>query len=268
MTTVWQSGRSSDVYRSGLGLVFTDARGRIVFADNSFLALIGLGEARKLVGEPLHKVIRVGTEAISAMMNEIASSGYVHERPLTITRDDGGQVDTICTGIATYDDQRVFIGADLTLRDPALAAPAPPATHTDVLGARIQQIEAEANTQAAEDDMLGQLYFAAAVSAVLVLLGRMAGPRVQQAVEEIVNQTAARGSWPVQLKGGHFVIGATTIPPEGYRAMLQEVIDYARNIVGQRLLSHEMQALDGQMKPAAQQIAQQSGMRQHLIGEE
>jgi hypothetical protein len=94
-----------------------------------------------------------------------------------------------------------------------------------------------------------------------VLLARMGGPRVQTTVEDIVNQRAAKGGWPIQLKGGHFVITAGSVPAEAYQMLLKEVIDYGRNIIGGRLLTQEMRALDAQMKLETRDIADQFNLR-------
>jgi hypothetical protein len=235
-----------------------------VFVDNKFLSLVGQSEARKLVGQPLDTIIQVAHEMISSLMQDIARAGYVHERPLVVTRGNGEQIETLCTGVASYDDRKSFIGADLTLRDPGQVSPRQIATHHDVLGARILQIEAEADTQAAQDEILGQLYFTALITTVEVLLGRMGGPRIQETLENIVNQGADLGRWPIQIKGGHFVISTSGVPPEAYHILLQGVVDYGRNIVGARLLSWEMRALDDQMKPETRDIAAAMGLRDWL----
>src|SRR5512139_1603485 len=67
---------------SDLGLVFTDARGRIVFVDNKAMSLLGQVDTGRLVGEPLHTIIRVSFDVVSGLMTEIAQGGYVHDRPL------------------------------------------------------------------------------------------------------------------------------------------------------------------------------------------
>lgn len=252
----------------GMGLVFTDARGRVVFVDNKVLALLGQLETGRLVGEPLHRIFQVAFEVVNGLLTEIARTGYVHERPLVITRSDGTQIETVCTGIASYDDQHTFIGADFTLRDPATAAPRAPATHGDILGVRIQQIEAEADAQVASADaqvaegtLLAQLYFTALLGAVQVLLNRMGGQRVSDAMEGVVNKRAAQSGWPVRLADGQFVLDPANLPEEAYHTLIDEVVGYARNVTGSRLLFQEMHALDEQMPPSARENAGKLGLR-------
>jgi len=245
----------------GLGLIFTDAKGRIVFADNKFLNLIGQPEAGRLVGMPLDKVINVARDAVGGLIQDIAHAGYVHERTLTIQRGDGLLMQALCTGVASYDDRNAFIGADLTLRDPRHATVHQTATHHDVLWTRIQQIEAEADAQATHHEVLAQLYFTAQISTIQVLLGRMGGPRVQEYVETFVNQASAGNNWPIQVKGGRFVISPSRVPDVAYAALLRGVIDYGAAIIGTRLMVYEMRALDSQMKPETCQVAAGLGLR-------
>src|SRR5512138_1871209 len=180
MVSMLSTPTSSNFYDPGLGLIFTDAKGRIVFADNRFLALVGQPEAGRLVGQPLDRVINVARDAIGGLIQDIAHAGYVHERTLTIQRGDGYLMQALCTGVASYDDRNAFIGADLTLRDPQHATAHQAVTHHDVLWNRIQHIEAEADAQATQREVLAQLYFTAQISTIEVLLGRLGGPRIQQ----------------------------------------------------------------------------------------
>lgn len=264
MLSAYLSPQASSLYDPGLGLIFTDARGRIVFVDNKFLALVGQQEAQKLVGEPLNNVISVPHEAVSGLMHDVARAGYIHERRLVIMRGDGALVEALCSGVASYDDRKAFIGADLTLRDPRHATARQAATHHDVLGARIQQIEAEADAQATQHEVLAQLYFTALISTISVLLGRMGGPRIQSYIEDFINQASASKDWPIQVKGGHFVISTSGAPAEGYRALLMGVIEYGTAIIGRRLLTQEMRALDAQMKPETREVASAMGLRDWL----
>ena len=246
----------------GLGLLFTDARGRVIFLDNWVLAQLGHVEVGELVGEPLHTVFGVSQAAADALLKEISHEGYIHDRPLAIARPDGAQIEMVCTGIANYDDQRIFIGADVTLREPNGAFTEQPATHGDVLAMRIQRIQAEADArQMAKDGLQAQLYLSALIDAVHVLLARTGGQRVAHALEDILNLRATQSSWPVKMTGGAFVFTSADVPPEAYQKLIYEAIGYARNVVGGRLLLQEMHALDDQMEPEVRHTAGWFGLR-------
>src|SRR5688572_25738205 len=133
-----------------LALLFTDARGRVVFVDNNFLELLAYAEATSLVGEPLHKVVGVDAPAVMSLMQDAARQGYVHERPLTLHNVKSGALTVLCSSVATFNSDGEFIGVDITFHDAADAsdeddtAPA----HGDILQTRIQQIHAEAEAKA------------------------------------------------------------------------------------------------------------------------
>jgi hypothetical protein len=245
-----------------LGLLFTDAMGRVVFLDEWVLALLGQVRAGELVGEPLHMVFGVSQAAANGLTMEIARNGYIHDYPLVLTRSDGTQIEAICTGIANYTDQHIFIGADLTLGEPNAVVSEKPATHGDILAMRIRRIEAEAAAQhVAKDAIQAHLYISALIGAVHVLLARSGGRRVGQALENTITSRALRSSWPVEFTGGSLVITSPHLPREAYRALIDETIDYAREVVGERPLLQEMHALDAQMGPETRDAAGQFGMR-------
>lgn len=259
-----QMPQPSSLPVSGLrvGLLFTDALGRVVFLDNQVLALLGQVRAGELVGEPLHIVFGISQSAADALMTEIARNGYIHDQPLVITRPDGTQVEMICTGIANTNDRHIFIGADFTLGEPNAVALEKPTTHGDILAMRIQRIEAEAAAQhIAKDAVQAHLYISGLIGAVHVLLARSGGQRIGQALENTVALRALKSSWPVKFTGGSLSITSPYLPPEAYRALIDEAIGYARGIVGEQLLLQEMHMLDAQMGPEARDVAGQFGMR-------
>ena len=73
-------------YGPRLGLLFTDASGRVIFLDNWVLALLGQVRAGELVGEPLHVVFGISQGAADGLMMEIARNGYIRDHSLVITR--------------------------------------------------------------------------------------------------------------------------------------------------------------------------------------
>lgn len=261
---------ASDPHGAALCLVFTDARGRIVFADTNFLELLCQDDSVSLVGEPLHKVLRVAPQSVSELIAAIARTGYVREHVIEAQGGDGAQLSIACTGVATYDDRGSFIGADLTICDVTHFASADPhiVDHGDVLSFRIKEIQGEVEKQwVEEEETLALGYFTAQVSALQVLLGRMGGPRVWEMVETLVNHTANKHDWPVQLCGGHLIVSGEELPVDAYAVLLDQVVDYGVSIVGQQTIMGEMQAVDGQMTDHLRKMAGQVGLRRWLGGQ-
>lgn len=261
---------STDSHGAALCLVFTDARGRVVFADTNFLELVGQDDTMSLVGEPLHKVLGATPQNISELITAVARLGYVHDHMIEVHGIDMEQLSIICTGVATYDDRGAFIGADLTLCDVTHFAPtdAHIVDHGDILSARIKAIQGEADRQRVEEEeTFAVSYFTAQLSALQVLLGRMGGPRVREVVETLVNEAAEKHSWQIQIHGGHLNVKGEGLPHlEAYTALLDLVVDYGTSIIGQQAIVREMQAVDGQMTDHLREMAGQAGLRHWLGG--
>jgi hypothetical protein len=275
-----------------LALLFTDARGRIVFVDNNFLEMLNYPSATSLVGIPLHKVAGIDANALSALMQDVARTGYVHERPLALNGPDGVAIQVLCSSVATYNPEGEFIGVDMTFNDAADATleedTAP--VHGDVLQSRILQIhtEAEARAQAQADEataharlqadealaraanqasqraqeerIFKQLYFTAQVNALQVLLARLGGPRVHATLEDRLNKSAAKNRWPIRILGGQITIG-DDMPVEGYQALLGSVVDYGANVAGRDWMLQEIHTVDTRMDARTCEIADQAGLR-------
>lgn len=260
---------ASDSHGAALCLVFTDARGRIVFADSNFLELLCQDDTVSLVGEPLHKVLKVAPQNVSELITTIARLGYVRDHIIESQGIDGERLSIACTGVATSDDQGSFIGADLTICDVTRFGPTDPhvVDHGDILSVRIKEIQGEAEKQwVEEEETLALGYFTAQVSALQVLLGRMGGPRVWEMVETLVNHTANKHDWPVQLRGGRLIVSGEELPIDAYAVLLDQVVDYGVSIIGQQAIVREMQAVDRQMTDHLREMAGQAGLRRWLGG--
>ncbi len=245
-----------------VALLFTDASRRVVFVDQQCLLLLGYSESSEVVGEPVYKALRMSAEGADRLIDEVARQGYVAERPLELRDAAGRPLIVLCSGMATYDHNGGFIGADLTLRRLTVEAPFKLlTTHWDVLSARIQQIRAEAERQQAEmDQMWSQLYFTAHLSALQVLLARMGGPRVRAALDTLVNDAARKRRWTVSIQGNRIVVQDSPTA-EAYRVLLAEAVLYGVNIVGWQVVEREIEAVDRQLGAECLSAADRLGLR-------
>lgn len=58
-----------------MALAFTDARGRMVFADSNLLRLLGYSQCGPLVGRPAAEVLRIDRTLIARLLEEVTRSG-------------------------------------------------------------------------------------------------------------------------------------------------------------------------------------------------
>ncbi len=250
-----------------LALMFTDARGRIVFVDANFMQLMGYGRDESLVGEPLYKIIGLEQPRMAELMQEVARTGYVHEHPLAVRGPNGDAVKVLCSCVATYNERGEFIGADMTLHQghasTQQSGEAP--LHGDILQTRIQQIQVETEARKAqEEEARLQLYFTAQMNALQVLLARMGGPRIYATLEASVNQLADKRKWSMRMQSGHIILDEKGLPPEAYAALLKEVVDYGCNIIGRPPILAEMRAVDAQVGETVREAAGVAGLRQWI----
>jgi len=246
-----------------LALLFTDGDGRIVFVDSNFLKMMDYSEAGLAVGEPLYKILGIERQICSKMMQTVAQNGFVHNWPLELQSSTGKPTAVTCTGIATYDERHTFIGMDMTIRVQTSTEPpnALPPHHRAVLNTRIRQIQTEVRSH---EDRALKTYTVAQIGAVEILLARMAGPRINQTLEQSLNKLAAQRASGFHIQNGHVVFDEAVLDPNIYLTLLKEVHRYAVGIVGRRMVISEMQAVDEQVDEHSREIADQAGLREFI----
>ena len=246
-----------------VALLFTDASGQVVFVDNNFIRMMNRSEASTAVREPLHEVLGLDHETAVQLLRDIAQTGYVQQRMLDVLDTTGTIVRVSCTGMATYDDQETFVGADITLQE--VASPGTPEAqsifHQDSLEVLIREVHAE--IKIVEDHTRLQPYFTAQVYALQRLLLRVGGTRLTENLEAIVNETAQRNGWPISMKEGHVEIEISSTELDiHHRALLAKAVTYAVSVIGRHMVTREMQAVDELMDVKTIELATQLGLRE------
>jgi hypothetical protein len=254
-----------DQTRPPLALLYTDAKGRVISIHGPLLDQIKLDDLGDIVGEPLHSVLGIEYDASKYLVENVAQNGNVQDWALDIHPQRNSPISVLCTSVGTFNDRGDFIGADITLykHAPSVATD-PPSTiaHTDTLLTHIQQLQGGSDLP--EDQALLQLYATVQFSALHVLLARMAGLRIAKTLETTINKLADQKNWPLRVSGDRLLPKLGEIPNETYRAMLEETVRFAANIIGRRMVVAEMRAVDGRMSERAVHLAEHVGLR-HLF---
>jgi hypothetical protein len=242
-----------------LALLYTNEQNEVVFADNSFLKMVDCGNAGVLVGEPLHRVLGVQYSDVAAVMRKAIERGYVHEQPLEIMKGSGLTIPVLFTCVATYDERGTFIGADIALSDPSYGSllGSLPTDHAGLLQARAHRIYSSiTEVKVRRESQILLLYFAAQVSALQVLVARLAGPRVLKTFEGTVNKSAQRHETPIWIdESGEVAAESSDIRALALRAVLADGASFVSNIVGRRAVQREIEMVDEQMDPEVISLA-------------
>jgi hypothetical protein len=231
-----------------LAMIFTNARGEVVFVGRNFYRLTkGLPDESAL-GKPLHALLGVDGRSVDQLMQSLSATGFVGHWPLDLKTVTGSLNRIKGAGIAAYDSQQTFIGADVLLTppmfDPRLNAPV--LRHADVLNMYLQQALVEARELKTRTFL--QVYVVAQIDTLQVLLARMGGPEICRSLEHVVNETAQKNGIPIVMQRGYLEflqrpMGLT------YGMLLQAVVHYAVNVLGRQLVAQEMRAINQMVDP-------------------
>ncbi len=240
-------------------VLMTNEMNQVVFVDSRFLGLMSYSQAGVIVGEPLHKALGWALNTASELVQELKQTGHLPPRVVELQAAGGGSVRVVCTGIATYDHQGTFLGADLSLQWVNAAS---------VIGA---QETPHAETPNAEDMIRLESYFLAYVQAIQAFLVMLGGQRFRVALKTMVNDTAEQNGWPVRLLDDYVntevSVTETSLQRQAeiYAALLTRAILYAVRIAGKNRVAKEIKAIDAKTDPQVRAIARQLGLPQAVI---
>lgn len=229
-------------------LLFTNVLGQVIFVDHYFLKMMKRrsSDVRAIVGKPLHEIIGLDSETVEQLIQEIGETGRVSERQLTLQDARGAPFAVFCGGVATYDNDGAFVGADITLRRAASTPDSRPDT-----------IAIDLNTK---DETMLQMYFTAQVEALHELLIRLGGQRLGSNLETIINETSQRNVWPVNMQSGRVHVELKITDVDVYNALLSKAAAFARSVSGPSMVRKKMQGIDKTMDVTTLELVKEKGL--------
>jgi len=237
-------------------VLMTNEMNQVVFVEGRILGLMGYSEAGVIIGEPLHKALGFGLDTANEILHQLVQTGELSQQTLELETSQGSSIHVSCTGVASYDHQGVFIGADLWLRWGQAAANEP--------NGPAGRIDDEAMA-------LLEAYFLTRVEAIQAFLVMLGGRRFHNTLKNIINETAAQNDWPVHLKNGDVesdireTVTSLERQAEIYAALMTKMLRYATRIAGAHRITREIEKLDAKTRPAALDLAQQLKLRQTIV---
>ncbi|GAB4513693.1 MAG: hypothetical protein OHK0046_14720 [Anaerolineae bacterium] len=238
------------------GLMMTNAQGNVIFVDHPALKMLKVhqADARKMMGKPFGDVLGLNKRDASSMIKTVGKTGTLPEQQVDIQDGNGKRFPVMISGVATRDERGNFVGVDLTLV-PLPNNDAQPPSNV------FRTIDKVLDTK---DESFLQTYFTAQMQAIYGLVLQLGGGRVGNHFETIVNETAERNEWPVQMRNGIIQVEMRSTDADIYRALLVKAVVYAVKLVGKRLVVKEMQAVDGQMDARVLALVKTLGVHELL----
>ncbi len=219
-------------------LLFTNAEGNVVFADQNYLHVSG-ESAGVLNGEPLHRALPLDPHTTQQLVEMVRRSGHVDGMPIPVRTASGALWLSSCVAVAAHDEYDDFIGVDLVLRQTSFPTGDKRSrllTHADVLRTYAEILVNEGSLH--ESRTFIQSYLAAQIGTLQIMLARIAGPAARITLERIANQTAERHALPLSIYNGHLIFFKKDIGLQGYRTFLDTAIRYAVDVLSVRVLDH------------------------------
>lgn len=249
-----------------LAILFTNAGGRVVFANRNFLQLSEESASRAVAGERLETVLSVDPQSVEKIITILVKGGMIDRVPVTLTTASGKSVPVLLSGTAAYGAKGDYIGADICLHHQFTpAAPDSPTIpslkHTGVL--RIYTAEVFSGTRTRGQTFI-QAYVVAQVEVLQILLARMGGSEARNTLERTVNEVITGYAAPAQMTNGYLEFFQKSIDISIYRTVLQAAIHYARTAIGQRMVGQEMLKVDSQMDTGLLHLLTQMDLRPTL----
>lgn len=244
-----------------LALLFTNAHGMVVYADRSFSRLTHCAAEGFDLRGPLHTLLGVSEAVTENLLQRVNQAGHFTGRLLHARTQSGSLLPIWGMSVASYDDREGYIGADILLSS-AIDGPQVQArvvTHSDFLNVYLQQTMAFA--RARHDKTFLQAYMAAQFNVLQVLLVRMAGSEIRDAMERILAGNSRKNNWPISIEHGELAFGKASSPFGVYGAFQKIAVSYAASIVGRRVIAQELDLLDRQLDQSTLALVTQLGLR-------
>lgn len=221
------------------GLVMTNMLGHVIFMDHPCMKMLKRHqrEARAIIGKPLHDVLGVEKRITDDILKQVGTAGIIDHLEFEVRDAHGATFPVMCQAVATRDDRGEFVGADINLRDISSA----------LNPHQMHDFEtAEKRLDTTEESFL-QTYFTAQLRALSDLVVQLGGPRMGRNLEAIINETAERNVWPVRIQNGEVHVELRSNDADIYRALLAKAVVYAVKLIGKKMVSREMQAVEKKM---------------------
>lgn len=250
-----------------LALVYTNASEDVIFVNEYFLDLMHYQRRVQVLGEKLREVLSLEAQTADEVWKRVKESGRVEHDMVRVRPAGNGEVEVAFSGVANYDLNRNFIGADFTLTnllETSMLEKRPPSDHGILINVHAAQLTRKGGFSL-EDSQLA-VYFVSHLQALHLLSARLMGLKMQQSLGERLNGLATEHGWPVRIEEGYVDFSAPIGDIIAYQQLLNEAVSYMTNMIGNRVISAEMARIDETMDTQTLERAASAGLRFFEVG--
>ncbi|MBX3080343.1 MAG: protein kinase [Anaerolineae bacterium] len=228
-------------------LLMTNLHGQVIFLDENCLHLLGRhhSDARLIIGKPLYEVLSISNKVIDKLISDLSKNAQVTIPRLEVKDAQGSTIAVGVSAIATYDAKKKFVGADITLQ---------PTIEIKRGDLQTGFVESDEYLNTTEESFL-QKYFNIQLAGIQELLIQMGGAKLGSNLQTILNETAARNSWPFKMDDNQFGIDVRSANADIYRALLAKAVAYADTVVGERVIRKHIQAVEAKIDAQTLKVA-------------
>ncbi len=97
------------------GIVYTDANGRVVYANPYFLKMMNVENPDDILNKPLPDYMWLTADDASRLFADVKEFGFVRERELNLYNREKSSVFVACSAVASRDNEGKFVGTEIML---------------------------------------------------------------------------------------------------------------------------------------------------------
>jgi hypothetical protein len=251
------------------GLIFTNSKGQVIFANQGFLDLMHYERRQPVMGKPLHTVLGIEARDTNDLLDD-AREGKCRSRSLVLEMADRhGDMKTVqIETLPAYDSSDRFLGINIIVK-PVLeeSEPEPTQYRTDAAAAAAEFQRCMSPQPLDERALLRQKgatlrdFFTTQIDTLQIFMARIAGLRVREAMEMILNETSQKHLLPVAMVDGNIYIDPVAEDAAVYRLLLGEIAKYASCIIGWAPVAAEMKRAEASFCEEVLAAATETGLR-------
>jgi hypothetical protein len=256
------------------GLVFTNNRGQIIFVNQPFLELLGFDRRAAIMGKALHQVLGVGSGDVSDLVETSRDRGdATRSVRLGVLDKQGTEHCLMLESMPAFDSSNRFLGLNIIVKS----------IHESVFTSQQLTVKPVISQDAAEryatacplpvgeqkiEETKGERlreFFTEQIDGLQILMARVAGLRVREAMEMIFNETTQKHLWPAAMVDGNVYLDRVAEDPAIYAVLLRELANYAAVVIGWNTVSVEMRQVENRFDASIIALAIESGLRQVYV---